>query len=202
MTVAITSARTKRRERSRAAIRDAAREILDLSDPSAFTARAVAERAGVSPALVMQHFSSMADLALDVFMEANADLTHHIERVLSGASPWRDAVFEVFRTVLTRDLSRRALTGRIMAYAWSWSPDHEARFQESVQAVFHAMLKVFAKDLPGADESARYAAAAALITIYNGFLRTAVAADQDVETALARMQPSMMMVLDGLAAGA
>lgn len=194
--------RALRRARSRAAILAAARDILNAEDADAFTARGVAERAGVSAGLVMQHFASMADLALEVFVEANAEFVGAIEQARDQDAPLVDRVFGVFRTLLERDLARPAMTRKIMAYAWTWGPKQEAHFQTSVQHVFDVMLELFQADAGHADVDARRAAAAALVTVYNSYLRTAVSANQDPVTALARMRPPMEMVLRALVADA
>lgn len=106
--------RAERRVRTRAAILAAARETFAANGFQRATIRAVADRAGCDPALVMQHFGSKTEL----FQAATAvhlDMTKAIdgpaetlyERVLrhtfAALDEQAESVASTLRTMLTRD---------------------------------------------------------------------------------------------------
>jgi AcrR family transcriptional regulator len=191
--------RAERRALSRRRILDAASAALTEGDDTRFTVRDIAARANVSPGLVMQHFGSMADLVLEVFMEANADLDAQLAAAAGGADP-RTRTLAAFRWLIKRDLDRPLLSGRMMAFAWTWAGQQEERFQEGVQALTRRLVQVLDDPARATSASAREAAATALIAIYNVNLRRAVTAGYSPDEALRRMTPSFDVVLDGLAA--
>lgn len=192
--------RAEQRERTRARILDAARTVLGRDD-DAFTARGVAERAGVSPGLVLQHFDTMADLALEVFLELNADTAHIFAEVERAGGDPEAQILAVFDRLLRRDLARRALTGRVMAFAWTWTPAHEERLQASVRSLTDEMVSMLvATGRASSDDTT--AGAASLLSIYNGYLRVAVTTGRDADDAFARMRSGLSILLAGLAARA
>lgn len=79
MTLAEPATREQRRRRTEAAILSAARELFAETGFERTTIRAVAARAGVDPALVMQHHGSKEGL-----FAAAARTTHDHERVLQA----------------------------------------------------------------------------------------------------------------------
>jgi len=166
------------------------------------TVREIASRADVSPGLVMQHFGTMADLVLDVFSEANADLDTALALAASNGDTVRERVIFAFRRLIERDLSRPLLSGRMMAFAWTWGHEQEERFQPSVHALTERLVLTLGDGPNGPPIDAREAAATALIAIYNVNLRRAVTAQYDADEALERMLPSFDLVLAGLHAGA
>jgi AcrR family transcriptional regulator len=191
--------RAQRRALSRRRILDAASAALTEGDDTRFTVRDIAARANVSPGLVMQHFGSMADLVLEVFMEANADLDVQLAAAAGGADP-RARTLAAFRWLMQRDLDRPLLSGRMMAFAWTWSGTQEERFQEGVQALTRRLVQLLDDPARATPASAREAAATALIAIYNVNLRRAVTAGYSADEAMKRMTASFDVVLDGLAA--
>lgn len=190
--------RAARRERSRRRILDAATAALMEGDERRFTVRDIAARAGVSPGLVMQHFGAMADLVLEVFIEANADLDAQLAAAAAAGSDIRERVLAGFLWLAERDLSRPLLSGRMMAFAWTWTGDQEERFQDSVGALnlrFAELLRDPAQ--PTAQEQLD-AAATALIAVYNVNLRRAVTAGYSAAELMRRTTPSLDVVLRGL----
>jgi AcrR family transcriptional regulator len=190
--------RAARRALSRRRILDAASAALTEGDDTRFTVRDIAARASVSPGLVMQHFGSMADLVLEVFMEANADLDAQLAEAAGGADP-RARTLAAFRWLIERDLDRPLLSGRMMAFAWTWTAEQEERFQAGVRALTLRLVEVLDDPARPTPESAREAAATALIAIYNVNLRRAVTGGYSPDEAMRRMTPSFDVVLDGLA---
>lgn len=194
------SRRAAQRARSRRRILDAAMAALTEADGARVTVRDIAARAEVSPGLVMQHFGTMSDLVLEVFIEANADLDALLAAAAASARDVRERVTTAFRRLAERDLSRRHLSGRMMACAWTWSADQEARFRDSVRALTSRLVEALDDPDRPTSADAREAAAVALVAIYNVTLRRAVASDWNAEELLARMAPSIDIVLQGLAA--
>ncbi len=192
--------RAARRERSRRRILDAASAALMEGDERRFTVRDIAARAGVSPGLVMQHFGAMADLVLEVFMEANADLDAQLAAAAASGTDVRERVLQGFAWLVARDLDRPLLSGRMMAFAWTWSGEQEERFQESVGALTRRLVALLRDPERPTPDDALVAAATALIAIYNVTLRRAVTAGHTPGDALKRMTPSIDVVLGGLAA--
>lgn len=192
--------RAAQRERSRARILKAAHTLLSRDDAD-FTARGVAERAGVSAGLVLQHFATMADLALEVFLELNAGVAQMLADAEDEGETPQDKALAAIRTLLERDMSRRALTGRVMAFAWTWTPEHEERLQASVAVLREGLARILVEQGLAAPEDAS-AGAGALWTIYNGYLRLGVAHGLTAQDTFARMRPALELTLAGLAARA
>lgn len=193
--------RAAQRARTNARIIAAATELLNGEDDAAFTARNVAERAGVSPGLVLQRFESLADLALEVFLSLNAEFATALNKAAARHEAPEDKVLAAFSLLLERDLARRSLTGRVMAFAWTWTRRHEERLHETVEAIADTIGPMLEDPARPTTPVARRAAAGALLTIYNGFLRLAVVDGEDVEACVARMHTSFGLVLGGLYAG-
>ena len=116
-----------------------------------------------------------------------------------GASV-RERMLSGFHWLFERDLSRPLLSGRMMAFAWTWSETQEERFQKSVQALTQRLVALLDDPERPTSEAAREAAAVALIAIYNVNLRRAVTAGYPAAEAMKRMAASFDVVLDGLAA--
>jgi AcrR family transcriptional regulator len=192
--------RAARRERSRRRILDAASAALMEGDERRFTVRDIAARAEVSPGLVMQHFGTMADLVLEVFMEANADLDAQLAAAAASGADVRARVLAAFAWLAERDLSRPFLSGRMMAFAWTWSGEQEERFQKSVGALTHRLVELLRDPDRPTSEEALEAAAVALIAVYNVNLRRAVTAGYSPKEAMLRMTPSLDVVLEGVKA--
>lgn len=189
--------RAEQKARTRERILEAARALLSGPEDGAYTARGVAERAGVSPGLVIQHFDSLADLALEIFLDANEELYANIAAASRAPGDALERVVACFRAILARDLARRALTARVMAFAWTWTPAHEARLQDHLRARVDLLVDLVDEHERRSSSSDRLAIAGALYTVYNGFLRVAVTAGQDVEETLARMRPCLALIVAG-----
>ncbi|MFF5147634.1 TetR/AcrR family transcriptional regulator [Streptomyces sp. NPDC013157] len=108
--------RVQRRARTRSAILDAARQEFSRSGYQKATIRAVADRAGCDPSLVMQHFGSKQELfraavQLDLDMAAVAagpaeELSERLIRaVLERMDERPEATASTFRSMLTHDES-------------------------------------------------------------------------------------------------
>lgn len=108
--------RAQRRARTRSAILDAARQEFSKSGYQKATIRAVAERAGCDPSLVMQHFGSKQELfrtavQLDLDMATvTAGPTEELnERMIRAVFELMDerpeATASTFRSMLTHDES-------------------------------------------------------------------------------------------------
>lgn len=108
--------RVQRRARTRSAILDAARQEFSRSGYQKATIRAVADRAGCDPSLVMQHFGSKQELfraavQLDLDMAAVAagpaeELSDRLIRaVLERMDERPEATASTFRSMLTHDES-------------------------------------------------------------------------------------------------
>jgi len=190
--------RAAQRARSRRRILNAASDVLTEGDDSRFTVREIASRADVSPGLVMQHFGTMADLVLEVFSEANADQDAALALAAADGATVRERVISAFRRLIERDLSRPLLSGRMMAFAWTWGHEQEERFQLSVHALTQRLMLTLGDSPNPPPADTREAAATALIAIYNVNLRRAVTAQYDAHEALERMLPSFDIVLAGL----
>lgn len=114
MSDAAASTRAQRRARTRSAILGAARQEFSQSGYQRATIRAVADRAGCDPSLVMQHFGSKQELfraavQLDLDMAAVAagpaeELSERMIRaVLERMDERPEATASTFRSMLTHD---------------------------------------------------------------------------------------------------
>lgn len=119
--------RTERRRRSQAAILDAARALFARHGFEHTTIRAVAERAGIDPALVMQHFGSKAALfaaaarwtvPVDDLVEADrGELARAaVQHVLDAFdAEHRDAAETLLRSSLTHPAAGELLRDQVIA---------------------------------------------------------------------------------------
>ncbi|MER7178981.1 TetR family transcriptional regulator [Streptomyces hyaluromycini] len=108
--------RAQRRARTRSAILDAARQEFSKSGYQKATIRAVAERAGCDPSLVMQHFGSKQEL-FRAAVHLNLDMAavaagpaeglseRMIRAVLEAMDEQPEATASTFRSMLTHDES-------------------------------------------------------------------------------------------------
>ncbi|WP_218591233.1 TetR/AcrR family transcriptional regulator [Pseudonocardia oceani] len=123
----IVATRTERRRRSRAAILDAARALFARNGFERTTIRAVAEQAGIDPALVMQHFGSKAALfaaaarwtvPVDGLVQADrSELARAaVQHVLDAFDDdHRDAVEALLRSSLTHPAAAELLRDQVIA---------------------------------------------------------------------------------------
>jgi len=80
-------ARERRQARTREAIVQAAKEIIETQGPDALNMRDVAERIDYSASNLYEYFSGKDELLAAVIKEALTRLTMHVRRILTGLSP-------------------------------------------------------------------------------------------------------------------
>lgn len=130
-----TPTRTERRRRSQAAILDSARALFARNGFEHTTIRAVADRAGTDPALVMQHFGSKAALfaaaarwAVPVDGLVQADRSElaraAVQHVLDAFdADHRDAAETLLRSSLTHPAAAELLHDQVIAPTQEWVAD-------------------------------------------------------------------------------
>lgn len=193
--------RAAQRARSNERIIRAATDILDGADDVEFSARAVAKRAGVSPGLVVQRFESLADLALEVYLNANAESVGMMAAATREYDDPEQRVIAAFQGVAERDLSRKTLTGTVMAFAWTWTIEHERRKQITWNQIADLLTEALDDSDRPTKETDRLDAALAIMYLYNASLRASVVCDEDASACIARMQPAIKLILAGLYRG-
>lgn len=170
--------RRARGEASRQAILSAATHIVAHDGIPALTHRIVAERAGVSHALVTYHFSGVVDLRRAVFSHAGHRLAVVLEDLLVELPDPQD-VPQVVATLAVRmagDLRQETLT----CFAMMLDATRDAELRPAVQAFVHQVAALVEAQSRG-QERAQVAAAAVL-----GYLLTAMALGEDSDPAALR----------------
>ena len=111
-----------RRAERRAALLDAAVELVESLPLDAVTMDAVAERAGVSRPLVYRHFANRGDLLAATYEREVADLHDALTEEVSGAG----SLVDMFRALVHGALQAAEERGRLFAAlrsAGAWSPE-------------------------------------------------------------------------------
>lgn len=81
------NARERRQARTREAIIQAAKEIIETQGPDALNMRDVAERIDYSVSNLYEYFASKDELLTVVIQDAFTRLTEHVRRISTGLSP-------------------------------------------------------------------------------------------------------------------
>ena len=176
----------------------AARKVIARHGIDDATIRKIADEAEVSPALVMQYFSTKAALVQEVFLDSNTVLLDLFREKASTAESFHDLTMSAIEALLARDLRTPAMTRQVMAFTWTWGPEQEEKFRTTL----HDMSAIIADSLSARflpqDRHLTRAASFALINTYVGLLRIALQEDWPPERLLTAIEPSVRIILAGL----
>ncbi len=190
--------KASRREQTRARIFRAARKVIAKHGIDDATIRKIADEADVSPALVMQYFSTKAALVQEVFLDSNKILLEIFADKVKSAESFHQLTMSAIESFLARDLRSPALTRQVMAFTWTWGPEQEEKFRTTL----HDMSAIIADSLAARflpqDRHLTRAASFALINTYVGLLRIALQEDWPPERVLTAVEPSVRIILAGL----
>jgi AcrR family transcriptional regulator len=164
---AVESARLTRGER-RDALLDVAVELLTSGDVTAVSMEAVAERAGVSRALVYKHFANRSELLAAVYRREAT----HLHRRLAGEVAASESLEGMFRALIHGALHAAGERGHLFAAlrsagGWNRELRHEQRARD-VDTV-HAFAARAVREL-GIDRRDATAATAALLATIEAML--------------------------------
>ncbi len=186
-----------RSAKARAQILKATRTLL-ISSSKPPTVRAIAAKAKYSPGLVIQLFGNKAGLIHEIFRQSNKDLLRVLEDKADTAQSPEELILIAIEALLGRDLAFPQITRQIMAFTWSWGPEEEAKFRETLKDMSAIIANSLVSHYLPQDEELVRAASFSLINIYVGILRIALQEDWSAQEVLERITPSVRLVLTGL----
>ncbi len=98
-----------RRRKTRERILKAAKKVITKKGMEATTIRKIADKAGVSPGLVIQHFGSKAGLIQEIFLESNKILLDIFKERMDSAESFLELALGALESMCARDLHDPAL---------------------------------------------------------------------------------------------
>lgn len=137
--------RDAQRDRSRARVLEAARDLFLEHGFEATTVRMIAERAELSPAGVFTTFADKPDILHHVRMAQNADLRAEVERAagqLKGSA--LDKICTLVRLCYTREWPHLPLVVAYIGASYGWSESTERDMQADHRPMFDAARAVLA----------------------------------------------------------
>lgn len=111
--------------------------LVETDGVTGLTIRQIAEKSSVSPALIIQYFTSKGRLLFKVYEYVNADLPEQIRALAPGIAEGdiKAVLLNVTRLFLTRAFGRKDLTRHIMSLSYTWNSDEETIFRDWLQPV-------------------------------------------------------------------
>jgi AcrR family transcriptional regulator len=186
-----------RREHTRKRILDAARTVVKKHGMNGATIRKIADEAGVSPGLVMQYFQTKAELIQEIFLESNKILMDKFQLNMESAKSFLEMAMGALEAMSARDLHDPDLTRQVMAFTWSWGPEEERKFSQTLLDMSDILANsMSSKYLPN-DIEHRRVASFALVNVYVGYLRIALQENWSREKLLASLKPAVGIIIVG-----
>jgi AcrR family transcriptional regulator len=121
------TAKTARREATRARLIEAARRLFAEHGYSAVSTTEIAREAGVTHGMVSAHFHSKAGLLFELISESNRVQTEAAASVAASEGPFLDRLRRIVEIYLAEDLGDLELYGVMKAYSWRWPYEYERR---------------------------------------------------------------------------
>jgi len=191
---------TGRREQTRNRILDAARRVVKKHGMNGATIRKIADDAGVSPGLVMQYFQTKAELVQEIFLESNKILMEKFQQNMDSAKSFFEIALGALEAMSARDLHDPDLTRQVMAFTWSWGPEEEDKFSQTLLDMSDILANSMSSIYLPSDIEHRRVASFALVNIYVGYLRIALQENWSREKLMSSVEPAVHIVIAGLEA--
>lgn len=116
---------------ARTRILQAARTLLETKSAQFFKVRDIADRAGVSPALVLRYFKSKDELTFLAILEGLVEVGTPAMRQMVADNP-NLTPHEFLLQLMTTDLQNGHRTRDLMTMEWWWSTVEEEQFQAAI----------------------------------------------------------------------
>ena len=190
----------RKSDETRAKIFDFAMAFVEQQGVDQLTMRRLAERAAVSPALIIQYFGSKAQLLNLIYDAKNQrvmDLLNSGEASLDGDTT-EDVLTNVISLLLERDMAQPELTLAVMANAFHWTEQEEAAFTERLEPFFEFMIAALRKVTPKLSYEEARASSVLMLMAYTQAIRIILKRGSDKASALSWMHMHVRLIAGGI----
>lgn len=190
--------RMAKRERSEAALLEAARELFSERGYDGVSVSEIGRRAGISHTLINTYFGGKAGLLHALVGETNASQEEMTRAVVASDGPALERLRRLLCIWAEADLADRRVLQVLQAHSWLWSEEEEARSRVARNGFLTSLETLIEQ---GRGEGAVLAGAEAPILreavfgLYTWSLRTAVFTDLSPEATVEYLWPQLTALL-------
>lgn len=190
----------RKSDETRAKIFEFAVAFVEEHGVEQLTMRRLAEKAAVSPALIIQYFGSKAQLLNLIFDERNQAVMDRItagELSLDGDTP-EDVLQNVVGILLDRDYGQPDLTLAVMASSFLWTDEEESAFEQRLEPFLNMTIDALVKTTPGLHRDDARAACVMLLMCYTQSIRIIIRRRAERAIALSWMAAQIRVISNGI----
>lgn len=197
------TSRDRQKLATRARLLDAALVLFTEQGFEATTVRQIAARAGVAVGSVFVHFSSKAELLLELARGLVERTARHLDKAFPVEGPFAQRLEALLRICFAYDLEDLRLVAVSHAYSWTWPETTEASARDLHEPTGRLLRRLLDDGIARGELRAdleRDAAALAIAAIYTGHLRRARHAAAAADEVVAALRPQLALLIAGMRA--